>query len=145
MLTPASFPSLERHDVASKTDDLKQLTDDQWFLIEDLFPWEPPTRLGGRPPIPPRAVLEALIWMLKNGGPWKDLQKHFPSESTCRRRLKRWAESGILCEVWSRLVELADLLGQVDWDQFLADGTFCRAKKGANWLARGARELAPTC
>ncbi len=48
MLTPACFPSLERHDAASRTDDRSQLTDDQWFLIEDLFEWQPPTRAGGR-------------------------------------------------------------------------------------------------
>ena len=49
MLTPAFYPSLERHDAASRTDDLKQLSDEQWFLIEDLFDWQPPTRAGGRP------------------------------------------------------------------------------------------------
>ena len=143
MLTPAFFPSLERHDAASRTDDRKQLSDEQWFLIEDLFDWQPPTRAGGRPPIQPRAVLEALLWMLRNGGPWKDLPKYFPSESTCRRRLHDWTESGLLCEVWSRLVDLADELGWIDWDQLIADGTFCRAKKGANWSARAGREPAP--
>lgn len=142
MLTPASFASLERHDAASRTDDRKQLSDEQWFLIEDLFDWQPPTRAGGRPPIPPRAVLEALLWMLSNGGPWKDLPEHFPSESTCRRRLRDWTESGLLCEVWSRLVDLAEALGWIDWDQLIADGTFCRAKKGANWSARAGRERA---
>jgi transposase len=143
MLTPACFPSLERHDTASRTDDLKQLTDKQWFLIEDLFPWEPPMRAGGRPPVPPRAVLEALLWMLRNGGPWKNLPKCFPSESTCRRRLHAWAESGILTEVWSRLVALSEELGWIDWDELIADGTFCRAKKGGNWSAPVARGPAP--
>lgn len=145
MLTPACYSSLTRYDAASRTDDRSQLTDDQWFLIEDLFDWQPPTRLGGRPPIQPRAVLDALLWMLRNGGPWKNLPKHFPSESTCRRRLKKWAESGILCEVWSRLVELSDELGLIDWEQLIADGTFCRAKKGAKWLARDGKEPARTC
>jgi transposase len=139
MLTPASFPSLKRHDVASRTDDLKQLTDDQWFLIEDLFCWEPPSRRGGCPPIPPRAVLEALLWLLRNGGPWNNLPDSFPSESTCRRRLRKWTETGVLAEVWSRLVELSDELGWVDWSQLIADGTFCRAKKGGNWSQRAAK------
>jgi transposase len=144
MLTPACYPSLERHDAASRTDDRSQLTDDQWLLIEELFDWQPPTRAGGRPPIPPRAVLEALLWMLRNGGPWENLPEYFPSESTCRRRLKEWAASGLLCEVWSRLVELSDELGLIEWDQLIADGTFCRAKKGGKWLAKDERELAAT-
>ncbi len=143
MLTPAFFPSLERHDAASRTDDRSQLTDVQWFLIEDLFDWQPPTRAGGRPTIPPRAVLEALFWMLRNGGPWKDLPEYFPSEATCRRRLREWTEKGILTEVWSRLVELSDELGWVNWKQLIADGTFCRAKKGGIWWESAAREKAP--
>ena len=144
MLTPAFYPSLERHDAASRTDDRSQLSDNQWFLIEDLFDWQPPTRVGGRPPIQPRAVLEALLWMLRNGGPWKDLPKTFPSESTCRRRLREWTETGILTEVWSRLVELSEELGLVDWEHLIADGTFCRAKKGGKWSARATRGPALT-
>ena len=139
MLTPAFYPSLQRHDAASRTDDRTQLTDDQWFIIEELFDWRPPKRVGGRPSVPPRAVLDALLWMLSNGGPWKDLPKYFPSESTCRRRLKQWTESGILCEVWSRLVEFSDEVGEIDWNQLIADGTFCQAKKGVNSSAEAER------
>ncbi len=35
MLTPACFPSLRGYVMASRTDDRKQLSDEQWFLIED--------------------------------------------------------------------------------------------------------------
>ncbi len=142
MQTPALFPSLERHDAASRTDDRTQLTDDQWFIIDDLFDWQPPARVGGRPSVPPRAVLDALLWMLSNGGPWKDLPKFFPSESTCRRRLCKWTETGIIAEVWSRLVEFSDALGWIDWQHLIADGTFCRAKKGVNSSARAEKEPA---
>ena len=139
MLTPACFRSLKRHDAASRTDDLQQLTEEQWVLIEDLFSWEPPSRCGGCPKIPPRTVLDALLWLLRNGGPWQDLPKCFPSESTCRRRLREWTESGVLAEVWSRLVDLSDELGWIEWNQLIADGTFCRAKKGGNWSEPGAK------
>jgi transposase len=143
MLTPACYPSLGRYDAASRTDDQSQLTDEQWFLIEDLFPWEPPTRAGGRPPIPPRASFKALLWMLRNGGPWENLPSCFPSDSTCRRRLREWTETGILTEVWSRLVELSDELGWIDWEQLIADGTFCRAKKGGILSEWGAKAKGP--
>lgn len=139
MVTPAFYPSLRRYDVASRTDARKQLLDEQWLLIEDLFPWEPPSRAGGRPPVPPRAVLEALLWLLRNGGRWQDLPEGSPSESTCRRRLKEWTDSGLLVEVWSRLVELAEELGEIDWEQLIADGTFCRAKKGGTASASATK------
>lgn len=147
MLTPACFASLRRYEEASRTDDQgrprKQLSDEQWFLIEDLFPWKAPSRVGGRPPVPPRIVMEALLWLLRNGGRWQDLPEWAPSESTCRRRLKRWTEQGLLAEVWSRLIELADELGQIDWEHLIADGTFCRAKKGGTLLVSAARATAP--
>lgn len=142
MLTPSCFPSLARYDAASTTDVIPQLTDEQWFLIEELFPWNPPQRPGGRPPIPPRVCLEALLWLLRNGGRWQDLPKLGPSKSTLQRRLAAWTNSGILAEVWSRLVDLADELGQLDWSQLIADGTFCPAKKGANWSPRASKEPA---
>jgi transposase len=140
MLTPACFRSLKRHDAASRTDDESPITDDQWFLIDDLFEWYPPSRAGGRPPVPPRAVFEALLWMRRNGGPWKNLPKQFPSESTCRRRLREWTESGVLAEVWSRLVELSDEFGWVDWNRLIADGTFAGQKRGSTGRQRPQKD-----
>lgn len=130
MLTPVSFPSLGQYDVASRTDDKKQLSDEQWFIIKDLFPWQPPSEFGGRPVVPPRAVLEALLWLLRIGGRWQDLPDWAPSESTCRRRLRKWVETGLLTEVWARLIDLSNEFGEIDWEHLIADGTFCRAKKG---------------
>lgn len=143
MLTPASFPSLGQYDAASRTDDRKQLSDEQWFIIADLFPWQPPSEFGGRPVVPPRAVLEALLWLLRNGGRWKDLPDGSPSESTCRRRLRKWVESGLLSEVWARLIDLSNELGVIDWEQLIADGTFCRAKKGGISWGTATRGTAP--
>ena len=78
-LTFMWWPSVRRFQMASKTETKAQLTDEQWNLIEDLFPWNPPTRFGGRPRIPPRACLEGILWLLRSGARWKDLPKSFPS------------------------------------------------------------------
>ena len=130
MVMPASFPSLERYDESCRSENRKQLSEDQWFLIRELFPWKPPSSVGGRSPVPPRAALEALLWLLRNGGRWQDVPDWAPSESTCRRRLAEWAQSGVLREAWSLLVKLTTELGEIDWEHLIADGTFCRAKKG---------------
>jgi len=81
-------------DAASRTDDRKQLSDEQWLIIAGLFPRRPPSECGGWPVVPPRAVLEALLWLLRIGGRWQDLADGAPSESTCRRRLRKWVETG---------------------------------------------------
>ena len=82
------WPSAGRYSGASMTDPESQLTDEQWFRIADLFPWEPPSRAGGRPRIEPRACLEGILWILRTGARWKDLPKSFPSPPTCWRRLQ---------------------------------------------------------
>lgn len=97
----------------------------------------------GRPKVPPRPVLEALLWLLRNGGRWQDSPDGLPSESTCRRRLREWTETGLLIEAWARLVGLAEELGEVDWRHLIADGTFCRAKKGWISSASAARGREP--
>lgn len=130
-LTLLWFPSVERYHTASKTDRLTQLTDEQWALIEDLFPWEPPTRDGGRPKVPPRACLEGILWVLRSGARWKDLPEHFPSPATCWRRLQEWTEDGVFQQAWERLLWKLDRRGRIKWDEGFADGTFSPAKKGA--------------
>lgn len=131
LMTLMWFPSLGRYRTASMTDRLSQLTDRQWALIADLFPWEPPSRRGGRPQAPPRLCLEGILWILRSGARWKDLPGRFPSPTTCWRRHKEWTESGVLQKVWRRLLEKLDRRGRIRWQQAIGDGTFAPAKKGA--------------
>ena len=45
-----------------------RLTDEQWERIREHFPEEHiPTGRPGRKPIPARAVLEAVLWILNTG------------------------------------------------------------------------------
>lgn len=116
---------------ASRTEPKSQLSDEQWDLIADMFAEYVPTRAGGRPPCPPRACLEGILWILRTGARWKDLPKCFPSPATCWRRLQEWSESGLFAALWVRLLLHLDDMKRLDWSQAIADGTFSRAKKGA--------------
>lgn len=130
-LTFVWWPSTGRYDTASRMEPKPELTDGQWAVIEDLFPWEAPSRAGGRPAVPPRPCLEGILWVLRNGARWKDLPKSFPSYPTCWRRLQTWTRSGLLQKAWHRCLKHLDDLGEIDWQQAVADGMFARAKKGA--------------
>ncbi|HJL19200.1 MAG TPA: transposase [Sandaracinaceae bacterium LLY-WYZ-13_1] len=50
---------------------LLRLRDDPWARIEPLLP--PQLQTGGRPAKPHRPVVEAMIWLLRTGAPWRDL------------------------------------------------------------------------
>ena len=77
--------------------------DDLWTRIEPLLPKRRPRNRqhAGRRPIPDRAVLTGILFVLRSGIPWKMLPKErgCGSGSTCWRRLVRWQRAG----VWQRL------------------------------------------
>ena len=129
-LTLLWWSSLDRYRNASRTERFTQLTDEQWSLIEHLFPWTPPTSVGGRPKVPPRDCLEGILWVLRTGCRWKDLPDVFPSYTTCWRRFREWTESGVFREAWRLLLRRLDRAGDLKWDEGFADGTFSPAKKG---------------
>lgn len=125
----------------STTEPERELTDEQWNLIADLFPDFPVGPKGGRPRVASRPCAEGILWILRTGAPWKRLPKQFPSPATCWRRLKAWTEAGIWEKAWARLLRRLDRQGHIMHEESFADGTFSSAKKGAKRLARpsGAR------
>ena len=108
----------------------RQLTDEQWALISDLFPVPTPNPRGGRPRADVRQCLEGILWVLRSGARWKDLPRTFPSYVTCWRRFVEWSGGGVWDKAWGRLVDELDRNGEVDWEEGFADGTFAPAKKG---------------
>ncbi len=130
-------------DPGSRTEPEPQLTDDQWFLIEDLFPEARPNPLGGRPRHPNRDCLEGILFVLLTGCRWKDLPRSFPSKSVCHQRFTLWVTTGVFQRAWWRLLELKDDLKQLDLDTLLGDATFIPAKKGATTSDRPSPAKAP--
>ncbi len=113
-----------------------ELTDDQWSKIEPLLPRPRQSRKGGQTKAPNRACLEGILWILRTGAPWKDLPKHFPSGSTCWRRMTEWHERDIWVDIWHNFLAQLDAKGRLKWDEVFADGTFSPPKKGASELER---------
>src|SRR5215217_8138361 len=67
------------------------LTDKQWSMVEPLIP-KPHRRPDGRgrPWRDPREVLNAVLWILRTGAPWRVLPHRYPPYQTCHRRFQRW-------------------------------------------------------
>ena len=117
-------------ETGSRKEPSPQLSDEQWFLIEELFPALRPRPLGGRPPHSNRDCLEGILFVLLTGCRWKDLPSSLPSKSVCHQRFKLWTETGVFQRAWQRMVELKDDLRELDLDTLLADATFIPGKKG---------------
>lgn len=84
----------------------RDLTDAEWESVAH-FMVRPKTR--GRPARDPRAVLNGILWILRNRAPWRALPAHYGSWQTvyaCYRSLQR---AGRLREILGRLnVELPE-------------------------------------
>ena len=79
------------------------IDDDLWSRIEPLLPKRRRRnrQYAGRKPIPDRAVLTGILFVLRSGIPWNMLPREMGcgSGTTCWRRLVRWQRAG----VWKRL------------------------------------------
>ena len=115
------------------------LSDAMWARLEPLLPDRTPRR-GGQW-IDHREVVEAIIWRMRTGSPWRDLPAGFPAWQTVWWRFDRWAKDG----TWDRvLVELqgqVQAAGELEW-VVSVDSTIARAHQhaaGARRTLRGGR------
>jgi transposase len=119
------------------------LTDEQWAVLQPLFP-EPKKpkgkNKGGRPWRGNRECLEGIIWVLRSGARWRDLPPPFPSGVTCWRRLRDWQEKGVWRAAWEALLGVLDESGRLDLQETYVDATFRVAKKGATESASRSAE-----
>jgi transposase len=115
--------------------------DDLWAFIAPLLPPARPRPRGGRPPIPDRAALTGILFVLRTGLPWE----HLPAEMgcgsgmTCWRRLHAWQQAGVWTALHRVLLEHLDAAGQLDWSRASLDSTSVAAKGGDRRRGRTPR------
>ena len=103
--------------------DCDALRDDQWERLKEFVP-------GGRrgkrgPRTDNRRFLNALLWMARSGGRWRDLPERLGDYATVKRRYYRWIEMGVLDDILAALAREADL----EW--LMIDSTIVRAHQQA--------------
>lgn len=113
-----------------------ELTDAQWAkIVPHLTPQRPKT---GRPAIDHRLIIEAIVWRLRTGSPWRDLPPRFPPWQTVYTRFRRWQQAGIWDRILAALQAEADAQGELDWSLHFLDGTTVRAHQHAAGAKKGA-------
>jgi transposase len=105
-----------------------RLTDEQWNLISDLFPKPAKT---GRPPSDRRMILDAVLWMLRTGSPWRDMPEEFGPWETVYGLYNDWNATGFLDQILDRLRATQADAGEIDNKLWCIDGTIIRAHRCA--------------
>jgi transposase len=105
-----------------------ELTDAQWELIAPLI-----AHRGRSSKLGDRCFVNAVIFLLKTGTPWRDLPERFGNWKTVFNRFANWSRKG----QWKAIFEALQL--KVDKKGSLVDATIVRAHldaaggKGGSW------------
>ena len=99
--------------------DRKMLRDDQWKRIEQLLPGKASDR--GVTAKDNRRFVEAVLWIMRTGSPWRDLPAELGHWHRTFVRFARWREKG----VWERIATA--LSGDADLEHLFIDSTIVRA------------------
>ena len=111
------------------------LSDRTWSLIAPLLPGKASDR--GVTARDNRLFLEAVLWRVRVGGPWRDLPSGFGEWNSVFRRFRRWAQGG----VFDRIFEAVS--GDPDFEYVMIDGTIISAHQKASG-AKGGLKIRPS-
>ena len=120
---------------------MAQVIDDElWKRIEPLLPKRRRRnrQYAGRAPIPDRAVLTGILFVLRSGIPWNMLPREMGcgSGTTWWRRLVRWQRAGVWKRLHTALLSELRRRGQLDLARTIVDSGSLRALRGGKKLDR---------
>jgi transposase len=84
-----------------------------------------------------RLFLEAVLWRVRTGLPWRDLPREFGNWNSVFQRFRRWARAGVFERIFERLS------GEPDFEYVLIDGTIVAAHQKASG-AKGGLTIRPS-
>ena len=88
------------------------------------------TAQTGRPPRDRRTIVNAILWILKTGSPWRDLPKEYQPWSTVWDLFDEWNDNGLLDAILQRLRAIRVDCGDIKEDLWCIDGTIVHGLHG---------------
>ncbi len=106
-----------------------ELSDAQWEQVQPVLP-------SGRPGTPGintdnRLFINAVLWILWAGSPWRALPERFGKWNSVYRRFARWAKKGYR----QKVVEVLSQSPEMKW--LIVDSTVIRARQHSAGKKRG--------
>jgi transposase len=116
-------------------EDRSVLNDTVWEKIATLLPGQSGDR--GVTASDNRRFLEAVLWRVRTGSPWRDLPPVLGNWNSTFRRFRRWANAGVFESLFNALS------GEPDFEYALIDGTIVSVHQKATG-AKGGLSLRPS-
>ena len=113
------------------------LSDAQWRKIEPVIRERLGT-WGGSNAGDNRTFVNAALWIVRTGSPWRDLPPQYGRFNAVHRRNKRWCDKGI----WDFV--LAQLIDEPDMEWLMIDASHCKCHPHAAGAAGGNQDMERT-
>ena len=110
------------------------INDRSWAIIEPLVPGT--TRDRGVTAKDTRLFLEAVLWRVRVGGPWRDLPPGFGEWNSVFRRFRRWALKGVFKRIFEAVAD------DPDFEYLMIDGPIISVHQKASG-AKGGLSIRP--
>ena len=118
--------SVHRHDI----------TDKIWELLSPHLPGQEGQR--GRAAEDNRRFINAVLWILRTGAPWRDLPPSYGKWNSVAKRFRRWVETG----VWERILE--KLVDDPDFEWLMIDASYVKVHPHAAGAVGGNQDMERT-
>ncbi len=109
------------------------LSDELWEHLEPFIPVRKSCLpKGGRPPLPPRVVADAIFFVLRTGCQWKAIarESHGCCGSLAHLRFQEWVEEGVFQRFWEAGLHKYDEVRGIDWRFQAMDGAITKSPLG---------------
>ena len=111
------------------------ISDAVWAKIASLLPGKASD--SGVTAKDNRLFLEAVLWRVRTGSPWRDLPLAFGNWNSAFQRFRRWARAGVFERIFAHLSD------EPNFEYALVDGTIVSAHQKSSG-ARGGLKIRPS-
>ena len=111
---------------------MHEISEKQWKRIKYKFPPERKPQ-GGRPGKSNREMLDAILYWLNTGIPWRDLPERFGPWQNVYSRFRSWTKAGVWENILTALIEQ----DWVDETTLMLDSTTIKVHQHASGAKKG--------
>ncbi len=112
------------------------ISDDVWIILKPNLPGN--KGAVGRPANNNRLFINAVLWILRTGAPWRDLPPDYGDWKNTHRRFTRWRDKG----VWENLLSI--VIDEPDFEWLMIDASHVKVHPHTAGAKGGNQEIGRT-